>query len=167
MELSTKQQISFKGSPVKVSNIKNTIRTNTAYKSSKVAPSCSYLTATQSSASPTAKTWPQINFESAKEVAAIGEKNQPINEELLPILKEVFGDKAKLKDSLPGMWLTYVFPRPDTRADVEAIQKKYEELGYKITSSDGGDLWVSKIGLTLHLEFSIQNSMAGKLEVRF
>ena len=151
----------------KVSNIKNTIRTNTAYKSSKVAPSCSYLTATQSSASPTAKTWPQINFESAKEVAAIGEKNQPINEELLPILKEVFGDKVKLKDSLPGMWLTYVFPRPDTRADVEAIQKKYEELGYKITSSDGGDLWVSKIGLTLHLEFSIQNSMAGKLEVRF
>jgi len=156
----------------KVSNIKDLVRTNTAYKSSKVAPSCSYLTdasspAGQSSSTPTAKTWPQMNYESAKEVAAIGEKNQPVNEELLPILKEVYGDKVKLKDSLPGMWLTYIFTRPITRADVEAIQKKYEEKGYKITSSDGGDLWVSKIGLTLHLEFSIQSSMAGKLEVRF
>ncbi|MDP1709403.1 MAG: hypothetical protein Q8L21_00765 [Candidatus Komeilibacteria bacterium] len=157
----------------KVSNIKDLVRTNTAYKSSKVTPSCSYLTdassspAGQSSASPTAKTWSQISFESAKEVAAIGEKNQPVNEELLPILKAVYGDKVKLKDSLPGMWLTYIFTRPTTRADVEVIQKKYEEKGYKITSSEGGDLWVSKIGLTLHLEFSIQNSMAGKLEVLF
>lgn len=158
----------------KVSNIKNTIRTNTAFKSSKVAPNCSYLTAAgssspagQSSASPTAKTWPQINFESVKEVAAIGEKNKPIHEELLPILKQVYNNQVKLKDSLPSMWLAYIFPRPATRADVEAIQKKYEELGYKITGSDGGDLWVSKIGLTLHLEFSIQDSMAGKLEVRF
>ena len=48
------------------------------------------------------------------------------------------------------------FPRPATRADVEIVQKYLEGLGYKTTDSEGGDLWVSKIGLTLHLEFSIQ-----------
>ena len=45
--------------------------------------------------------------------------------------------------------------------------KKYEELGYKIDESSGSDLWVSKIGQTLHLTFFIQNFMVGKLEVLF
>lgn len=156
----------------KVSNIKDKARIITPYKNIKVAPICSILSSEatssgQTSGTPTAKTWPQMNFENTKEVAAIGEKNKPIHEELLPILNQVYNNNVKLKDSMPSMWLTYIFPRPATRADVEAVQKKYEELGYKITESDGGDLWVSKIGLTLHLEFSIQDSMAGKLEVRF
>lgn len=158
-----------------VSNIKDKVRTNTAFKSGKVAPSCSYLTVIDSSSlpagrgitSPVAKTWPQMNYENTKEVAAIGLKNEVVHAELLPILKEVFSDQVKLKDSMQSMWLTYIFPRPATRADVEAVQKKYEELGYKIDESEDGRLFVSKVGLTLHMTFSIQSSTAGKVEVLF
>lgn len=159
----------------KVSNIKNIARVITPYKNNKVAPNCSYLTeadassspAGQSNAAPSAKTWSQMNFENTKEVAAVGEKNQSIHKELLPILKEVYGDQVKLKDSMKSMWLAYAFPRPATRADVEAVQKKYEELGYKIDESENGRLFVSRVGRTLHMTFSIQSSMAGKLEVLF
>jgi hypothetical protein len=66
---------------------------------------------------------------------------------------------------MKSMWLTYAFPRPTTRADVEAVQKKLEALGYHTDESEEGRLFVSKVGLTLHMTFSINNSMVGKLEV--
>ncbi len=158
-----------------VANAKNTARDICQYKKTAVAPSCSLLTTNTSVPSapggsvtpPVAKTWALINYQNTKEVAADGEKNKSIHEELLPILNQVYNNQVKLKDSMPSMWLTYIFPRPATRADVETVQKFYEGLGYKITDSAGGDLWVSKIGLTLHLTFSIQNSMMGKLEIMF
>lgn len=160
----------------KVANAKNVARDICKYKKSSVTQNCSLLTSSDDSAltppgqtltPPTAKTWAAINYENAKEVAAIGEKNTSVNAELLPILNQVYNNQVKLKDSMMSMWLAYVFPRPATRADVEVVQKYLEGLGYKTTDSEGGDLWVSKIGLTLHLEFSIQNSMMGKMEVRF
>ena len=160
----------------KVNNAKSAARDICKYKKSNVTPIYSLLTSSDGSSPtasgqtvvpPTAKTWAVINYENAKEVAVVGEKNQVIHAELLPILNQVYNSQVKMKDSMASMWLAYVFPRPVTRADVEVIQKNLEGLGYKITGSEGGDLWVSKIGLTLHLEFAIQNSMMGKLEVRF
>ena len=159
----------------KVSNIKNTARDICQYKKAVVTPSCSLLTANssvaltsgQSLSAPTNKTWALINYENIKEAAVDGEKNKSIHEELLPILKQLFNNQVKIKDSMASMWLTYIFPRPVTRADVEAVQKKYEELGYKVDESEGGRLYVSKIGRTLHMTFSVDNSMIGKLEVLF
>lgn len=162
----------------RVANAKNAVRDICIYKKKSVMPICSYLTPDisapsapsalgQTAASPQAKTWAQINYDNTKEVATDGEKNKAVHEELLPILNQVYNNNVKLKDSMSGMWLTYIFPRPVTRADVETVQKYYEGLGYKIDESEGGSLWVSKVGLTLHMTFSIQNSMVGKLEVMF
>jgi hypothetical protein len=72
-----------------------------------------------------------------------------------------------MTDSMNSMWLTYIFPRLVTRADVEAVQKKYEAMGYKIDESENGRLYVSKIGLSLHMTFSVTDSMRGKLKVLF
>lgn len=157
----------------KVSAINNTARDICQYKKAAVAPLCSYLAPSAVSApsgqpaTPAAKTWALINYENTKETAADGEKNKSINEELLPILNQVYDNQVKLKDSMKSMWLTYIFPRPATLADVEAVQKYYEELGYKIDESESGRLFVTKVGRTLHMTFSIQNSMVGKLEVLF
>ena len=160
----------------KVSNAKNVVRDICKYNKSSVISNCSLLNSSggsvptvpgQTVTPPIAKTWAVINYENTKEVPAVGEKNTPVNAELLPILNQVYNNQVKLKDSMASMWLAYVFPRPVTRADVEAVQKFLEGLGYKTTDSTGGDLWVSKIGLTLHLEFDIQDSMMGKMEVRF
>jgi hypothetical protein len=155
----------------KLSVIKNKTRDICQYQKTAVAPVCSLLAPNgatgQSGAAPVAKTWALINYDNTVEVAADGEKNKAVHAELLPILNQIFDNQVKLKDNMQSMWLTYVFSRPATRADVEMAQKKYEELGYKIDSSDGGNLYVSKIGLALHLTFSITNSMAGKVEVMF
>lgn len=160
----------------KVNAAKNTVRDICKYTKSSVVSNCSVLHPVGGSVPsvpgqivtpPVAKTWAAINYENTKAVIVDGEKNAAIYAELSPILNQLFTNQVKVRDSLASMWLAYVFPRPVTRADVEAIQSYLEGLGYKTTSSEGGDLWVTKIGLTLHLEFSIQNSMMGKLEVRF
>lgn len=162
----------------KVATAKNTVRDICKYQKISVTPVCSYLTPNSSVTTPatlsgqpitppTTNTWAQINYNDVKEVAVDVEKNKSIHEELLPILNQVYNNQVKLKDSMKSMWLTYVFPRPATRADVEVVQKYYEGLGYKIDDSVEGNLWVSKVGLTLHMTFSIQNSMVGKLEVMF
>ncbi|MDD5341441.1 MAG: hypothetical protein PHC97_03340 [Patescibacteria group bacterium] len=159
----------------KVWAISDTARNICLYKKIAVTPTCSFLTPAnpasatggQSNIPPTAKTWPQINFENATSGKIETEKSQQINQELLPILNQLFNNQVKMTDNTSGLWLTYYFPRQTTRADVEAVQRYYEGLGYKIDESEGGNLWVSRIGLTLHLTFSIQNSMVGKLEVLF
>ncbi|MDD4477254.1 MAG: hypothetical protein PHY40_03830, partial [Patescibacteria group bacterium] len=158
----------------KMANAKNIARDICKYKKSNVVQNCSrlnsdtYIPATgQTADHPTAKTWAQINFNNTKEVAADVGKNKIIHEELLPILNQVYDNQVKLKDSMKSMWLTYIFSRQVTLEDVEAVRKYYEGLGYKIDDSDGGDLWISKVGLTLHMTFSVQNSMIGKLEVMF
>ncbi len=157
----------------KVSAIKDTARDICRYQKNNVTPLCSYLTsataapppAGQPATPPAVATWALINFENAKEGKIESERNQKVHDELLPILNQVFNNQVKMTDSMNSMWLAYVFPRLVTRADVEAVQKKYEALGYKIDESEGGRLFVSKIGVTLHMTFSIQNPMAGKLEV--
>lgn len=157
----------------KVSAINDAARDICQYKKTAVAPLCSYLmpdavsTLSGQPATPVAKTWALINYENTEEAVADGEKNKSIHEELLPILNQVYDNQVKLKDSMKSMWLTYIFPRPATLADAEAVQKYYEGLGYKIDESEGGRLYVSKVGQTLHMTFYIQNSMIGKLEVLF
>jgi len=156
----------------KVSNIENTARTIVFFATAKVKPVCaagasgrSKASASGKNASPTAGTWAQINYEGAKEAKIETEKSRLIHEELLPILKKLFDNQVKMTDNTSGLWLTYYFARPAARADVEAVQKEYEKLGYKIDESEGGHLNVSKIGRSLRMTFSINNSMVGKLEV--
>jgi len=159
----------------KVTAAKNTVKNICQYLKNKVAPTCSHLTPDSAVNSPTgqtitptvAKTWAEINFENAKETKIESAKNQGIHDELLPILNQIFNGRVKMVDSMNSMWLTYYLPRPTTRADVEAVQKYYEGLGYKIDESEGGRLYVSRVGLTLHFTFSISDSMKGKIEVLF
>jgi hypothetical protein len=153
----------------KVWTIKDTPRDISAYRKSNVSQMCSYLTSMNAvpSGQPTAKTWAQINYDNTKEAVVEGEKNQNIHQELLPILNQVYHNQVKVKDTMKSMWLTYIFSRLTTRADVEAVQKAYEDLGYTVDESTGGNLWVSKVGQTLHMTFSTQDSMVGKLEVLF
>lgn len=161
--------------PEKITTITNIVRNICKYQKKKATPICSYLIPVTSASGvqgqtetpSTAKTLAMINYQNTKEVAVEGDKNTQVNTELLPILKAIFLNQVKIKDSMKGMWLTYILPRTATRADVETVQKKYEELGYKIDESIDGNLWVSKIGLTLHMTFYILNSMIGKLEVLF
>ncbi|MFA6170970.1 MAG: hypothetical protein WCW77_02765 [Patescibacteria group bacterium] len=153
----------------KLPAIKNTARNISPYKKSFATPVCSFLTQSASGqpATNTAKTWALINYENTKAAAVEGDKNQTVNDELLPMLNQLFANQVRLKDNMKSMWLTYIFPRLVTRADVEAVENKYKELGYKIDESEGGRLYVSRVGLTLHMTFSIDNSMMGKLEVLF
>lgn len=154
--------------PEKITMAKNTARDICLYQKKSVAPTCSYLTSNTSGAElPKAKTWAVINYENTTAVAAVGDKNKSIHEELLPILNQVFNNQVKLKDSEKSMWLTYIFARQATRTDVEAVQKQLEGMGYKVDESEGGRLFVSRVGRTLHMTFNIQNSMMGKLEVLF
>ncbi len=154
----------------KLTNIKNIARDICQYQKKNVLPVCLSVDESGSTvvpSAPVAKSWALINYENTKEVLIEGDKNKTINEELRPILQQVFGNQVKIKDSMKSMWLTYILARQVTRADVEAVQKKYEALGYKIDESAEGRLYVSKVGLTLHLTFSLQNSMMGKIEVLF
>ena len=158
----------------KLAVAKTTVRNICASKSNNVTPNCSPLvtntsasTTGQTAAFPAAKTWALINFENAKEGQIGSERNKQIHREILIILNQLFNDQVKMTDSLDGMWLTYYFPRLVTRADVETVQKYYQDLGYKIDESEGGRLYVSRVGLTLHLTFAIDNKMVGKLEVLF
>ncbi|MDD4412640.1 MAG: hypothetical protein PHR00_03265 [Patescibacteria group bacterium] len=156
----------------KITNIKNTVRDICQYKNNNIKSVCSYINSpsiaapliNQTGVIPAVKTWAQINFDNAQEGKIETDKSQQINDELLPILKQVFG-QVKMVDNMSGLWLTYKFPRLVTRADVEVIEKKYMELGYKIEESVGGILNVSKIGRSLRFNFSVTNPMEGKLEL--
>jgi len=154
---------------------KNTVKNICQYLKNKIVPICSHLTPDSAVNSPTgqvittpvAKTWAEINFENAKEAKIESIKNQGIHDELLPILNQIFNNRVKMTDSMNSLWLTYYLPRLVTRVDVEAVQKYYEGLGYKIDESEGGHLYVSRVGLSLRFTFSIHDSMKGKIEVLF
>lgn len=144
----------------------NTTRSICSRQNKSIIPDCSYLgTSGTPTSSPVALTWAQINFDNAKEGKIETEKSRQIHQELLPILNSVFNNKVKMTDNTSGLWLTYFFNRAVTRADIEAIQKKYLELGYKIDESSGGHLYVSKVGRSLRFNFSMEGSMEGKLEL--
>jgi hypothetical protein len=158
----------------KISAVGDTARNICEYQKNNVAPISSYLNSNiftsqpgTSVTPPVARTWMQINFENAKEAEIESEKNRQIHEELLPILNQIFSNQVKITDSANSGWMTYCFPRLTTRADVEAVQKYYEGLGYKIDESESGTLNVSKIGLSLRMTFYISNLMKGKLDVMF
>ena len=157
----------------KTISAKNTVKNICQYLKNKITPTCSHLNSIvspsigQAVATPTAKTWAEINFENAKEAKIESAKNQSIHDELLPSLNQIFNNRVKIIDSMNSMWLTYYLPRPVTRADVEAVQKYYEGRGYKIDESAGGHLYISRVGLALRFTFFINDSMKGKIEVLF
>lgn len=160
----------------RVTTIKDVVRGICSYKKSLTMPTCSYLalgmvggtgTSGSSTSTPVAKTWAQMNYATAKEGKLENDKSKQINDELMVILNKIFNNQVKMTDNMAGMLLDYFFPRLVTRADLEEVQKYYQGLGYKVDESQGGNLYVSRVGLTLHMDFYISNSMLGKLEVLY
>ncbi len=155
----------------KVSNIENLTRIIVPPASKKVTQVCaaasrdSLSPASGENAAPTAGTWAQINYESAKEAKIETEKSRQVHAELLPILQKIYNNQVKMTDNTSGLWLTYYVPRQTTRADVEAVEKAYVALGYKVDESEGGHLNVSRVGISLRMTFSVNNAMVGKIEV--
>ncbi|MFH0769844.1 MAG: hypothetical protein V1926_00530 [Candidatus Peregrinibacteria bacterium] len=156
----------------KVSNIEDKQRTIVSPAKTAVTPLCSTLntgnTGTPSpgpGAVPQATGYPKIKYDSVTEAKIETEKSRQIHEELLPILKKVYGNQVKMTDNTSGLWLTYFFPRQATVADREAVQKALVDLGYKVDEAEGGILNVSKVGRSLRMTFSVNNAMVGKLEV--
>jgi len=156
-----------------VTNIDDKQRSITAHAKTNVTKNCSLLNtgraagrrSSRQGAVPQATTYPQIKYDSATEAKIETEKSRQVHAELLPILLKIFNNQVKMTDNTSGLWLTYFFPRQVTVADREAVQKAYVDLGYKVDEAEEGLLHVSKVGISLRMTFSVNNSMVGKLEV--
>ncbi|MFA6522981.1 MAG: hypothetical protein WCS85_01270 [Candidatus Peribacteraceae bacterium] len=157
----------------KITDIEDKQRTIVAPAVKSVTPVCTTLNVPTTgttpatgagSTEPQTTSYAKLSFDNAVEGKIETEKSRKVNDELLPILKKVFG-QVKMTDNQDGLWLTYYFPRQATVADREAVQKEVVALGYKVDEAEGGVLNVSKVGVSLRMTFSVNNSMVGKLEV--
>ncbi|MFA5792284.1 MAG: S-layer homology domain-containing protein [Candidatus Gracilibacteria bacterium] len=122
---------------------------------------------TDSDEPPATKTQAQIEYEATDEIVATSEKGILINDELMPILNEVFNNEVKLWDDTASAWVSYRFSRLVTDGDIEEIVTALEDLGYGIDSNDNGDFTATKIGLTLNFHFYLGDYNAGKLDVMY
>lgn len=116
---------------------------------------------------PETKTQAQIEYEATDAIEATSEKGILINDELMPILNEVFDDKVKLWDDTAGGWVSYRFNRLVTDEDIATIVAALEDLTYGIDSNANGDFTATKIGLTLNFHFYRGDYNAGKLDVMY
>lgn len=116
---------------------------------------------------PDTKTQAEIAYEETDEIEATSEKGILINDELLPILDEVFDNEVKLWDDTAGGWVAYRFNRLVTDEDIEMIKTTLKELGYGIDSNTNGDFTATKIGLTLNFHFKLGDLNSGQLDVMY
>ena len=120
-----------------------------------------------SSANPITKTRPEIKYEDTKEVEVTSEKGKIINDELLPILKEIFNDEVKVWDDFEGICLAYRFKRLVTEQDINEITQAMQELGYNIASDANKDFTATKIGMTLNFHFMLGDTNTGQVELTY
>lgn len=113
------------------------------------------------------KTRAQMKYDETKEVEATSKKGKLVNDELMPILKDVFKNEVKLWDDDASGWVAYRFSRLTTKDDIKKIETAMENLGYKIDSNANGDFTATKIGLTLNFHFKLGNLNAGQLDVMY
>lgn len=112
------------------------------------------------------KTRAQMKYEETKAIEATSKKGKPINDELMPVLKNIFKD-VKLWDDFAGGWVAYRFSRVVTKDDINKISTAMTTLGYKIDSNTNGDFTATKIGTTLNFHFYLGNTNEGHLDVTY
>jgi hypothetical protein len=122
---------------------------------------------TDSDEPPATKTQAQIEYDATDEIEATSEKGILINDELSPILNEIFNNEVKLWDDTAGGWISYRFSRLTTRDDIAEIVSALEDLDYGIDSNSNGDFTATKIGLTLNFHFYLGDYNAGKLDIMY
>lgn len=120
-----------------------------------------------SGAPPVTKTRPQMKYDETIEIEAATEKGIIVNDELMPILKEVFENEVKLWDNDVSGWVAYRFNRLVTEDDIEKTITALEALGYKIDSNDNKDFTATRIGMTLNFHFYLGNTNTGRLDVMY
>lgn len=115
---------------------------------------------------PTTMTQAQVKYDETDKIEATSTKGVMINDEIMPILKEVFSE-VKLYEDEPSAWLSYRFNRLVTKNDIEKVKTALEALTYGIDSNDNGDFTAMKIGLTLNFHFFLGNLNTGHLDVMY
>jgi len=112
------------------------------------------------------KTRPQMKYDETKEVEATTEKGKTVNNEIMPVLKEIFKD-VKLYDNDISGWVAYRFSRLVTKDDIRKISTAVTKLGYKIDSNTNNDFTATKIGMTLNFHFYLGDTNQGRLDVTY
>lgn len=113
------------------------------------------------------KTWAQINFGNTKKIDEVAKgKSQEVHDEILPILERIFKD-VKIIDNIGGFSLEYTIGRLVTQADMQAVQKELEALGYTTYEKDTDQLIMKKIGRMLVIVFSTNDRLRGIITVSF
>lgn len=113
------------------------------------------------------KTRPQMKFEETKEVEAVSKKGKAVNDEIMPILKNIFNNEVKLWDEDISGWVAYRFKRLVTKDDIDKTEAALENLGYKIDRNDNRDFTATRIGQTLNFHFYLGNTNMGRLDIMY
>ena len=151
---------------IKVSNKKGTTTTSSEATTYDVQ-SCSTPSKKDSTTTAiVAKTRPEMKYDETKEVEATSTKGKIINNELMPVLKNIFKD-VKLWDDFAGNWVAYRFKRLVTKDDIGKLVTAMTNLGYKIDSNSNGDFTATKIGATLNFHFYLGDTNTGHLDVTY
>lgn len=116
---------------------------------------------------PITKTRAQMEYDDTVEIEAASEKGIIVNDELMPILKEIFNNEVKLWDEDVAGWVAYRFNRLVTEEDIEEVKTAMENFGYGIDSNDNKDFTATKIGMTLNFHFYLGNTNTGRLDVMY
>ena len=154
---------------------KSKTSTYALFQSSKETPcplspeSSAHETPLQNSTIPSAapRTWPQINYEKAVPIEPTNDRSKILNNELLPILNQLYNNQVKLTDNLSGQMLSYVFGRVITKDDLLAVKNYLEGLGYKTQDEGGNQLTMYKAGYFLVMTFSVNNNYKAFLDVTY
>ncbi|MEK7065266.1 MAG: hypothetical protein AAB963_02370, partial [Patescibacteria group bacterium] len=114
------------------------------------------------------RTWPQINYEKAVPLEQlVNDRSRTLNNELLPILNQLYNSQVKLTDNLSGQMLSYIFSWVITKEDVIAVKNYLVGLGYKTQDEGNNQLTMYKPGYFLILSFSVGNLNKAFLDVTY
>lgn len=119
------------------------------------------------STTPVTKTRAQMKYDETVEIEATTAKGKIVNDEVMPILKEVFNNEVKLWDNDVSGWVAYRFSQVVTKDDIAKIATAIETLGYGLDKNDNGDFTAIKIGMTLNFHFYLGNTNTGRLDVTY
>lgn len=116
---------------------------------------------------PTTKTRAQMKYDETIAIEPTTEKGALVNDELMPILNEIYKNEVKLWDDDIAGWVAYRFNRLVTEDDINETITTLETLGYGIDKNDNKDFTATKIGLTLNFHFYLGDTNTGRLDVMY
>lgn len=116
---------------------------------------------------PTTKTRAQMKYDETIAIEPTTEKGALVNDELTPILNEIYENEVKLWDDDIAGWVAYRFNRLVTEDDINKTIAALEKLGYGIDKNDNKDFTATKIGLTLNFHFYLGDTNTGRLDVMY